>query len=66
MDLVLETFYPDGYPIATKYVAYGKLLEVIPFLGRRAAENKSLMNGPEGAGAERRRVVLELKRRLFR
>lgn len=34
------------------------------YLGRRASENKSLMTGDEGAAAERKRIVNELKRRL--
>ena len=48
-----------------QYIAYGKLAEVMPFLGRRAIENKSLMSGDAGAAAERRRITGELWRRCF-
>lgn len=37
----------------------------MPFLGRRAIENKSLMSGDHGAAAERKRVGQEIWRRLF-
>jgi proline dehydrogenase len=37
----------------------------MPFLGRRAIENKSLMSGDEGAAAERGRIWREMKRRWF-
>jgi len=39
--------------------------QVMPFLGRRAIENKSLMSGDAGAAAERKRIVDEIKRRYF-
>jgi proline dehydrogenase len=65
MDLVVDSFEPSPMPIAMKYIAYGKLSEVMPFLGRRAIENKSLMSGDAGAAAERKRIVDELKRRYF-
>ena len=65
MDIVVDAFEPSKMPIAMKYIAYGKLSEVMPFLGRRAIENKSLMSGDAGAAAERRRIVNELKRRYL-
>jgi len=65
MDFVVETFEPTGMPVSLKYIAYGKLAEVMPFLGRRAIENKSLMSGDAGAAAERRRITGELWRRCF-
>jgi proline dehydrogenase len=37
---------------------------VLPYLGRRAIENKALLSGDSGTTAERRRVVIELKRRI--
>mgnify|MGYP002718900529 CR=1 FL=1 len=40
-------------------------MQVMPFLGRRAIENKSLMSGDAGAAAERRRIINELKRRFL-
>ncbi|KAK4687508.1 proline dehydrogenase, partial [Tremellales sp. Uapishka_1] len=66
-DKVAATFEINetSVPVACKYLAYGTLQEVIPFLGRRAVENKSLMSGDSGAGAERKRVGDELKKRLF-
>ncbi|WWC90870.1 uncharacterized protein L201_005807 [Kwoniella dendrophila CBS 6074] len=64
-DKMASRFVFDGRPVAIKYIAYGKLAEVMPFLGRRAIENKSLMSGDQGAGAERRRVGGEIWRRLF-
>ncbi|WWD18940.1 hypothetical protein CI109_103396 [Kwoniella shandongensis] len=64
-DRMAARFVYEGVPIAIKYIAYGKLSEVMPFLGRRAIENKSLMTGDQGAAAERRRIGGELKRRIF-
>lgn len=64
-DKVLDTFEPSKQPISLRYVAYGKLSEVMPFLGRRAIENKSVMSGEGGAAAERRRIGDELWRRVF-
>ncbi|KIR58796.1 proline dehydrogenase [Cryptococcus bacillisporus CA1873] len=58
-------FVNDGQPVAFKYIAYGRLEEVMPFLGRRAFENKSLMSGDQGAAAERKRVTQELRRRYL-
>jgi proline dehydrogenase len=37
----------------------------MPFLGRRAIENKSVMSGEGGAAAERQRLASELWRRWF-
>lgn len=58
-------FVNDGQPVSLKYIAYGNLEEVMPFLGRRAFENKSLMSGDQGAAGERRRVTQELWRRYL-
>jgi proline dehydrogenase len=64
-DTVVDSFEP-GAPVALKYIAYGKLDEVLPFLARRAIENKSIMTGEGGAAVERKRVTDELKRRWSR
>lgn len=36
-----------------------------PYLGRRAIENKSVLESPTGAKYEAERAVRELKRRVF-
>jgi proline dehydrogenase len=46
-------------------VPYGELSEVMPYLGRRAIENKSVLGGPGGAAEERRRVGRELWKRIL-
>ncbi|KAF9487221.1 FAD-linked oxidoreductase [Pleurotus eryngii] len=51
-------------PLVIKYVPYGALSEVMPYLSRRAIENKSVL-GDGGAADERRRAGSELWRRLF-
>jgi proline dehydrogenase len=50
-----------GY-VAYKYVPYGPIHEVIPYLVRRAQENKGIMSG---TGPERKMLTQELKRRIF-
>ena len=64
-DTNASAFVPGPMPFASKYIAYGKLNEVMPFLGRRAIENKAVMSGEGGAAAERKRLMAELKRRIF-
>ncbi|KAG9003332.1 hypothetical protein FRB94_003216 [Tulasnella sp. JGI-2019a] len=52
-------------PIILKYLPYGSLAEVIPYLGRRAIENKSVLGAASGGAAdERRRAGKEIWRRL--
>ncbi|OCB90786.1 FAD-linked oxidoreductase [Sanghuangporus baumii] len=50
-------------PFVIKYVPYGKLSEVMPYLGRRAIENKSVL-GNGVAKEERRQAGSEIIRRI--
>ncbi|KAF8491276.1 FAD-linked oxidoreductase-like protein [Gautieria morchelliformis] len=52
-------------PFVIKYVPYGPLSAVMPYLSRRAIENNSILSGEGGAIAERRRVGAEIRRRLL-
>jgi len=61
---IANAFATEGTPMVLKYLPYGQLSEVLPYLGRRAIENKALLSGDSGTTAERRRVVAELKRRI--
>jgi proline dehydrogenase len=47
---------------AYKYVPYGRVQEVMPYLVRRAQENSGLLGG---ATAELKMIRAELKRRMF-
>ncbi|KAG8859056.1 hypothetical protein FRB96_004626 [Tulasnella sp. 330] len=52
-------------PIILKYVPYGSLSEVIPYLGRRAIENKSVLGASMGGAVdERKRAGKKVWRRL--
>ncbi|KAG6828858.1 hypothetical protein H0H92_006565 [Tricholoma furcatifolium] len=51
-------------PLIIKYVPYGALTEVMPYLSRRAIENKSVL-GEGAAEVERRRAAAEIKKRIF-
>ncbi|KII86316.1 hypothetical protein PLICRDRAFT_114749 [Plicaturopsis crispa FD-325 SS-3] len=57
-------------PFVIKYIPYGALEEVMPYLARRAIENKSVLFGgaaaedDNGAPAERRRAGQEIRRRM--
>ncbi|KAI0761176.1 FAD-linked oxidoreductase [Trametes elegans] len=51
-------------PFVLKYLPYGSLAEVMPYLSRRAIENKSVL-GNGGAAIERRRAASEILERVF-
>lgn len=44
-------------------MSYGDLKESLPFLARRATENKAVLEGRGGAAAERARLGREIFRR---
>jgi len=52
-------------PVTMKYVPYGSPEDVIPYLARRAMENKTVLGGDGGAVEERRIVGAKLKRKIF-
>jgi len=47
-----------------RYIPYGALSEVMPYLSRRAIENQSVL-GNDNASEERRRAGREIWRRVF-
>ncbi|KAK0232101.1 FAD-linked oxidoreductase-like protein [Armillaria nabsnona] len=51
-------------PMIIKYVPYGALSEVMPYLSRRAIENKSVL-GDGQASEERRRAGSQIWKRIF-
>jgi len=51
-------------PFVLKYIPYGALSEVMPYLSRRAIENKSVL-GSGHAAEERREAFDALWERLF-
>ncbi|TFK85683.1 FAD-linked oxidoreductase [Polyporus arcularius HHB13444] len=52
-------------PFVIKYIPYGQLSEVMPYLSRRAIENKSVL-GNGTAQEERRRAAAEIVARILR
>ncbi|KLO17621.1 FAD-linked oxidoreductase [Schizopora paradoxa] len=54
-----------GVPLVMKYVPYGGLAEVMPYLSRRAIENKTVLGGSDGASAERKQAWEEIRKRVF-
>ncbi|OBT84377.1 hypothetical protein VE02_07883 [Pseudogymnoascus sp. 03VT05] len=54
-----------GFPLVVKSMSYGDLKECLPFLARRATENKAVLEGRGGAAAERIRLGREIRRRLL-
>ncbi|KAL1915924.1 uncharacterized protein VTP21DRAFT_6312 [Calcarisporiella thermophila] len=61
-DQISYTLGQNGYSVY-KYVPFGAIAEVMPYLVRRAQENASVM---AGANAERKQLFTELKARLFK
>lgn len=51
-------------PFVLKYIPYGSLLEVMPYLSRRAIENKSVL-GNGAAAEERRQAASEIWARIL-
>ncbi|KAF8337661.1 FAD-linked oxidoreductase [Amanita rubescens] len=51
-------------PLVMKYLPYGALSEVLPYLGRRAIENKAVL-GQGGAERERKRAWRLIRARIF-
>ncbi|KIJ60119.1 hypothetical protein HYDPIDRAFT_32541 [Hydnomerulius pinastri MD-312] len=51
-------------PCVIKYVPYGALVEVMPYLSRRAIENKSVL-GDGGATRERKEAAALIWKRMF-
>ncbi|KAK2687850.1 hypothetical protein QWA68_013730 [Fusarium oxysporum] len=54
-----------GLPLVVKSMSYGDLKECLPFLARRAIENKAVLEGRGGAAAERVRLGREICRRIL-
>ncbi|KAF9871808.1 proline dehydrogenase [Colletotrichum karsti] len=53
-----------GLALVVKSMSYGDLRECLPFLARRATENKAVLDGRGGAMAERIRLGREIRRRF--
>ncbi|KAL7760751.1 hypothetical protein ACKLNR_007286 [Fusarium oxysporum f. sp. zingiberi] len=53
-----------GFPLVVKSMSYGDLKECLPFLARRATENKAVLEGRGGAASERARLGNEISKRL--
>ncbi|KAJ9427805.1 FAD-linked oxidoreductase-like protein [Fusarium oxysporum] len=54
-----------GLPLVVKSMSYGDLKECLPFLARRAIENKAVLEGRGGAAAQRIRLGREICRRIL-
>ncbi|KAF5328486.1 hypothetical protein D9611_014534 [Ephemerocybe angulata] len=51
-------------PLAVKYLPYGGIKDVLPYLSRRAIENKSVL-GEGGAARERQRAGRDIRKRIM-
>ncbi|KAJ7885760.1 FAD-linked oxidoreductase [Mycena olivaceomarginata] len=60
----LARYTESDAPMVVKYVPYGALSETMPYLSRRAIENKSVLSGG-AAQAERKRAWDLIWRRIF-
>lgn len=60
-DFVTDRLASSGYRVY-KYLPYGPIREVVPYLGRRALENSSILGGGD---ADRRYLWSCIKERLF-
>lgn len=60
-----ETFHNRSKLIIIQSMSYGELKECLPFLARRATENKAVLEGRGGAASERVRLGREIRRRLI-
>lgn len=54
----------SGEPMVIKVLPYGSLQQCLPWMARRAIDQKPLLQGQYGAVSERRRIAGELGRRL--
>ncbi|CAE7077422.1 unnamed protein product [Rhizoctonia solani] len=61
----IATVFKAKSPMAFKYLPYGALAEVMPYLSRRAIENQSVLSGDGGAAAERRRAGELIRKRII-
>lgn len=62
---IASQFSNTDSPVVLKYIPYGALVQVMPYLSRRAIENKAVLSGDRGAKLECDRTLSELKRRLL-
>ncbi|CUA71364.1 hypothetical protein RSOLAG22IIIB_04579 [Rhizoctonia solani] len=61
----IASVFKSNSPMAFKYLPYGALAEVMPYLSRRAIENQSVLSGDGGAAAERRRAGELIRKRMI-
>ncbi|CAE6481564.1 hypothetical protein ACGC1H_001184 [Rhizoctonia solani] len=61
----IASVFKSKSPMAFKYLPYGALAEVMPYLSRRAIENQSVLSGDGGAAAERRRAGELIRKRII-
>ncbi|KAF8761680.1 Proline dehydrogenase [Rhizoctonia solani] len=61
----IASVFKSESPMAFKYLPYGALAEVMPYLSRRAIENQSVLSGEGGAAEERRRAGDLIRKRIM-